>query len=122
MPIFKKISSYNDEVETQPQTPAYKFSNGEITEAEVNIEYFFNTNEAQTLLVKAISSTNRASGSSRSSNPRNSPTVFSIDRGLVLNPSLNVSMKAMQPTGQIHTKQFDTETDVEMPTEGDIEP
>ena len=122
MPIFKKISSFNDEVDTQPQTPAYKFSNGEITEAEVNREYFFNTNEAQTLLVKAISSTNRATASNRSSNPRNSPTVFSIGQGLVLNPSLNVSLKTMQPTEQIHTKQFDTETDVEMPTEVEIEP
>ena len=28
----------------------------------------------------------------------------------------------MQPTEQIHTKQFDTETDVEMPTEVEIEP
>ena len=119
---MKKISSYNDEVDTQPQTPAYKFSNGEITEAEVNREYFFNTNEAQTLLVKAISSTNRAAGSNRSSNSRNSPTVFSIGQGLVLNPSLNVSLKTMQPTEQIHTKQFDTETDVEMPTEVEIEP
>ena len=54
---------------------------------------------------------------------KNSPFEFSLGAGLALNPSLNLSLKTMQPSDQIRTKAFESETDIETePAEDPIEP